>query len=244
MRLLAFSGRNSKEILRDPLSLVFGIGFPVILILLISLMKRSLDDMPVEVFGIESFAPGMAVFGLSFLALFLGMLISNDRNSSFLMRLFASPLTGFDYIVGYSLPLLPIAVFQSAICFATALLFGLPISANILLAIVVLIPVAALFISFGLLMGTHLSFSQVGGIGSILINVGAWLSGTWFNLDMIGGAFRTICYALPFAHAVDAVEAAITGDFASILPHVLWVIAYTAGIFALAVYSFRQKMKS
>lgn len=118
MRSLAFATRNYKEILRDLLSLLFGIG-------------------------------------LSFLSLFLGLLMVNDRSSSFLARLFSSPLTAFDYISGYSLPLLPIAILQSLVCFATAFIFGLPVSMNALLAIIVLIPVAGLFISIGLLIGTR-----------------------------------------------------------------------------------------
>ncbi len=244
MRYLAFSSRNRKEILRDPLSMVFGVGFPVVLILLISIMQQSMVGMPVDIFGIDSFAPGMAVFGLSFIPLFLGMLIANDRDSAFLMRLFASPLTAFDYIMGYSLPLIPVAVIQSAVCFGAAFLFGLPISVNILLAVVVLIPIAALFIGFGLLSGSCLTGSQVGGISSILINVAAWLSGTWFSLELIGGTFEAICHALPFAHAVDAVEAAVQGEYTLILPHLLWVIGYAAGLYFVAVYVFKKKMRS
>jgi ABC-2 type transport system permease protein len=244
MNFMAFAARNRKEITRDPLSMVFGIGFPVVLILMISFMKQSIKDMPSALFSIESFAPGMAVFGLSFISLFLGMLIATDRNSSFLMRLFSSPLTGFDYIVGYALPLFPVALFQSVVCFATALIFGLTLSVNILLALIVLLPVAALFISLGLLMGSLFSSHQVGGFSSILVNVSAWLSGTWFSLDMIGGAFRTVCYALPFAHAVDSVTAAVTGDYSVILPHVLWVLGYTVIICTAAVMIFRKKMKN
>lgn len=243
MRFLAFAGRNRKEILRDPLSILFGVGFPVVLILMISLMKQSMKDMPADLFKITDFAPGMAVFGLSFISLFLGRLIATDRSSSFLMRMFASPLTGTDYILGYSLPIFPVAMIQIAVCFVTAILFGLPLNFNLLLAFVVLIPVAALFIGFGLLTGSTLSSAQVGGINSILINVAAWLSGVWFNLDMMGGIFKTICYALPFAHAVDAAKAAVSGDYGVILPHLLWVIGYAAVIFVIAVLCFRKKMK-
>lgn len=243
MRFLSFASRNRKEILRDPLSMMFGVGFPVVLILMISLMKQSMKDMPVDLFKIADFAPGMAVFGLSFISLFLGMLIATDRSSSFLMRMFASPLTGTDYILGYSLPMLPVALIQIVVCFLTAFIFGLSFSFNVVLAIVVLMPVAALFISFGLLTGSTLSSSQVGGISSILINVAAWLSGVWFNLDMMGGVFKTICYALPFAHAVDAAKAAISGDYAVIMPHLLWVIGYTIVIYIIAVLCFRKKMK-
>ncbi len=244
MKYTAFSSRNAKEIIRDPLSILFGIGFPVILILLMQLMKASIKDMPPEMFQVADFAPGMAVFGLSFITLFLGLLIANDRNSSFLMRLFASPMTGLDYILGYSLPMLPIAILQCAACFLTALFFGLPFSLNTLLAVVVLIPVAVLFSALGLLLGSILSVSQVGGISSLIINVAAWLSGVWFNLDMIGGVFKNICYLLPFAHAVDSVKAAVSGDYGQILPHIAWVMGYALLVYILAIGCFKKRMKS
>ena len=118
MRFAAFASRNSKELLRDPLSLIFCIGLPLFLLVLVVVVNRNLP--PVEIFKIENFAPGTAVFGFSFLTLFSGMLIGQDRSTSFLTRLFASPLTGSDYILGYSLPLLPIALLQSVIFFVVA----------------------------------------------------------------------------------------------------------------------------
>lgn len=244
MRSLVFAARNRREILRDPLSAVFGIGFPVVLILLMSLMNRSIQGMPVELFGIAQFAPGMAVFSLSFIALFLGMLIANDRNNAFLSRLFACPMRGWEYILGYALPMLPIALLQGAACFITAFFFGLPVSGRVLAAMAALIPSALLFIGFGLLMGSLLSSGQVGGIGSILVNVATWLSGTWFGLDMIGGPFRTVCYALPFAHGVDALRAALGGDDGAVPVHLLWVTGYAVAVFALAAVVFRRKMKA
>lgn len=107
MRLSVFSLRNSKEIVRDPLNLAFGIAFPIVLILLFTAIQA---NIPVNLFEIQSITPGIAVFGLSFLSLFSGMLIAKDRSTSFLMRLFASPLSPSDFILGYALPLLPMAV--------------------------------------------------------------------------------------------------------------------------------------
>ena len=243
MRSLAFASRNGREILRDPLSALFGIGFPVVLILLISVMKRSVPDMPGEMFGITAFTPGMAVFGLSFLSLFLGMLIANDRSSAFLTRLFACPMTGTEYILGYSLPMLPLALLQGIACYVTAFFFGLPLNAHLLLGLVTLLLPALLFIALGLLFGSLFTATQVGGFASILVNVAAWLSGTWFDLDMIGGAFKTLCHLLPFAHAVEAVKAAMNGDYGAMPLHLLWVIGYAAMFFALAVWIFRRRMR-
>jgi ABC-2 type transport system permease protein len=224
------------------LNLAFGIGFPVVLLLLLSAIQA---NIPVSLFTIARLAPGMAVFGLSFISLFSGTLIAKDRTTSFLMRLFATPLTASDFILGYALPLLPIALAQSAICFITSFLLGLPVNANVLLALVVLIPTAVLFISIGLLAGTVFTDKQVGAIcGALLTNVAAWLSGTWFDLNLVGGAFKTIAYLLPFAHAVDATRAAIAGDYATILPHLSWVGGYAAAVAGIAIVVFKRKMSS
>lgn len=245
MRMLTFAGRSGKEILRDPLSLVFGLGFPVGLLVMMNLMMRSVPGMAgaATQFTIGQFTPAMAVFGLSFLAMFLGMLIATDRESSFLARLFASPLQAWEYLLGYALPLLPIALGQGVICFATALLLGLTPSWDLLAAVLTLLPVALLFISIGLLMGACLRGRQVGGVGSLLVNAATLLGGAWFPLELMAGTFKRVCYLLPFAHAVDAVRAAAAGSYGDVLPHLLPVLLYTAALAALAAALFRGKMK-
>jgi len=242
MKTLAFAGRNAKEIVRDRLNLAFGIGFPAALLYLMSAIQA---NIPVSLFEIDRLAPGVAVFGLSFVSLFSGMLISKDRGSSFLMRLFASPLTSGNFIIGYACPFFLIAVAQSVICFALAFPLGLPINANILVALVVLMPTAVLFIGIGLLAGTVFTDKQVGGIcGALLTNVSAWLSGAWFDLNLVGGAFKAIANALPFARATNATRAAVAGRYGDIFPDLWWGIAYAVAVFALAIVVFNRKMKS
>jgi ABC-2 type transport system permease protein len=242
MKSMVFASRNSKELLRDPLNLAFSIGFPLAVLFLFYIIGAS---VPESIFEIETMAPGVAVFGLSFIALFSGTLISKDRTSSFLMRLFTTPLSASNYIVGYILPLLPMAIAQSAVCFIVSIFLGLKPGINILLAIVVIIPAAALFIGIGLLAGSILNDKQVGGLcGALLTNLSAWLSGAWFDLSLIGGTFERVAYLLPFAHAVDAARAAIAGDYAAILPHLLWVIGYAVIILAIAIVVFKKKMSS
>src|SRR5690554_4961538 len=99
MKTLAFASRNSKEITRDRTNLAFGIGFPVVLLLLLTAIQT---NVPVELFSIEHLTPGIAIFGLSFISLFSGMLIAKDRSTSFMMRLFTSPLNAADFIFGYT----------------------------------------------------------------------------------------------------------------------------------------------
>ena len=160
MRMIAFAKRNMKEILRDPLNLSFGIGFPVVLILLLSAIQA---NVPVELFVIEKLAPGIAVFGLSFMTLFSATIISKDRKSALLQRLYTTPLTASDFIFGYTLPMIPISIAQGAICYLLAFAFGMRPGLNVLLALLLLIPAAVLFIAMGLLFGNILTDKQVGG---------------------------------------------------------------------------------
>lgn len=242
MKTLAFASRNGKEILRDPLNLSFGIGFPIVLLLLLSAIQ---SNIPVRIFTIDRLTPGIAVFGLSFISLFSGMLIAKDRTSSLMLRLFASPLTSGNFILAYTLPLLPMAVAQIAVCFLVAFFLRLPVSVNVLLSIAVEIPAAVLFIAVGLLCGSVFNDKQVGGVcGALLTNVSAWLSGTWFDLNLVGGAFKKIADALPFEHAVNAGRAALSGRYAAIFPDLWWVIGYAAAVLVVSVFVFRSKMNS
>ena len=241
MKMLTFAGRNAKEIIRDPLTLIFGLGFPLVLILLLSAIQA---NIPVPLFEIEHLTPGITVFGLSFMSLFSATLISKDRNSSLLQRLYTTPLTPVDFILGYTLPIIPFAVAQSIVCYIVAIFLGLEIKVNILLAILFIIPMSILFIALGLLFGSILNDKQVGGVcGALLTNLSAWLSGTWFDLDLVGGAFKKIAYSLPFVHAVEAERAILAGNFSEILPHFIWVAGYAVAILIAAVLRFLRQMK-
>lgn len=241
MRMLTFAKRNSKEILRDPLNLAFGLGFPLVLIGLLSAIQA---NIPVEMFEIAHLTPGITVFGLSFVTLFSATIISKDRGSSLLQRLYTTPLTPVDFILGYTLPVIPIAVAQGIVCYIAAIALGLNISVNILFAILMNIPVSLLYIGLGLLCGSVFNEKQVGGIcGALLTNVSAWLSGIWFDLDLVGGTFRKIANVLPFVHAVDMERAALAGNWGDLLPHLCWVLGYTAVVLTAAVLLFLRQMK-
>jgi ABC-2 type transport system permease protein len=239
--MLTFATRNAKEILRDPLNLFFGLGFPLVLILLLSAIQA---NIPVDLFEIQHLAPGIAVFGLAFMTLFSATLIAKDRGSALLQRLYTTPLTSVDFILGYTLPILPIAVAQSVICYLAAVVLGLDVTVNILYAVVSTIPVAVLYIALGLLFGSILTDKQVGGVcGALLTNLSAWLSGVWFDLELVGGVFRRIAYALPFVHAVELERAVLSGAFAEALPHLWWVLGYAAAAMVVAVLLFLRQMK-
>ena len=241
MRMMTFAKRCSKEILRDPINLGFGLGFPLVLLVLLSAMQA---NIPVSLFEIDTLTPGITVFGLSFMTLFSATLIAKDRESALLQRLYTTPLTGFDFIMGYMLPLLPIAIGQVLICYLFAIPLGLTVSANIVYAVIGIIPMAVFNISLGLLCGSVLGVKQVGGIcGALLTNLSAWLSGVWFDLELVGGAYEKIANALPFMHAAELEKALFSGNFELAATHILPVLLYGVLITVIAVLCFLRQMK-
>lgn len=247
MRMIAFLKRTTKEIVLDPLSVFFGLGFPVILLLLLSAINSGIPrGQGPDYFELQNLAPAISVFGLSFVNLFSALLVSKDRGTSLLQRLFTTPLRAVDYIVGYLLPMLPIALLQTIICYVIALILGLEFSVNVLLMLCGTVLISIFFASLGLLFGSLLNEKQVGGLcGALVTNVAAWFSGAWFSLDLVGGAFKAVGQILPFYHAVEIQKALLRGDFGGLFVegHLWIVLAYTAVAFAAAVLVFTRKMR-
>ena len=241
MRMITFAKRCAKEILRDPISLGFGLGFPLVLLMLLSAISA---NAPVGLFEINTLTPGITVFGLSFVTLFSATLIAKDRESALLQRLYTTPLTGADFIMGYMLPILPIAIVQTVVCYLFAIPLGLEVSINLIYAVLGIIPMAVFNIALGLLCGSVLSVKQVGGIcGALLTNLSAWLSGVWFDLGLVGGTFSKTANLLPFVHAAELEKALFSGNSEAVASHFLTVFLYSLLITVAAVLCFLRQMK-
>ena len=241
MKMLLFARRNGQEILRDPLNLAFGLVFPLALLGLFCAIQA---NIPVPIFALPSLTPGILVFGFSFFSLFSALLVARDRTSAFFLRLYTTPLRPRDFILGYTLPLVPLALGQGAVCLAGALAFGLEWSPRLLLTLVASLPVALLYISLGLLCGSCLSDRAVGGIcGALLTNASAFLSGAWLDLDLVCGGFARFARLLPFSHGVDAGRAALAGDLAQLPVHLAWVSGWALTILVLAIAAYCRSLR-
>ena len=243
--VMLLSRRTAREILRDPLNLCFGLGFPLVILGLLSAIQA---NVPAEaqdaLFRIDRLAPAITVFGLSFMTLFSALLVAKDRTSALLLRLYTTPLRPMDYILGYLLPMVPIALAQTAICYLFGMILGLKWTPNILLGLLLSVPASWIFIVLGLFCGSLLNEKQVGGVcGALLTNLAAWLSGIWFDVSLVGGAFETIADLLPFRHAVEIQRLCYNGAFGEILPHLWWVLGWGAVLTAAAVWAFLRQMR-
>lgn len=241
MKTWIYTKRNLKELLSDPLSLIFTIGLPAFLLVFMVSLNKSLQFN--EAFKVENFVPSTIIFSYSFLTMFSGMLVAKDRSSSFLSRMFVSPLKAHNYILGYIIPILTIALIQSIILYSIGFIVGLSFSINILLSIPFLLFISLLFVSFGLLLGSILKDQQVGPVASILIQVVAFLSGMWFSLNLVGGAFEVIGNILPFSHAVNLLKYVLNGNYNKIGFPILVISIYTIVVLFFAILAFKKNMK-
>ncbi|MBR4309242.1 MAG: ABC transporter permease [Oscillospiraceae bacterium] len=241
MRLWTFAKRCGKEIYRDPINVLFGLGFPVALLLLMTMLQQRI---PVALFEIQRLAPGMCVFGLSFLTLFSATLVARDRESAFLQRLYTTPLKAWEFLLGYSLPFFPLALGQAVVCYGVAFALGLPLSWGILRGLLGLLPLSLFYIALGLLCGSGLGVKQVGGLcGALLTNVSAWLSGLWFDLELMGDGFGKLARALPFYHGFSLELSALSGATGEAWSHLIPVLLYGCLTAVTAVLLFLGQMR-
>ena len=247
MRCLVFAKRVARELLRDPLSYVFCLGFPIFMLLLFAVINACMPaEAQMTIFRLESITPGIGMFGLTFIMLFVAIQISKDRETSLLMRLYTSPMRALDFVLGYAMPALVIALAQMVICFAAAAVIGLftgeslPLAGSVL-SILSLLPSAVLFIALGILFGSLLSDKAAPGVSSIFITASSLMGGIWMPLDTME-SLRRVCAAFPFYHAVEAARKAMNGG-GSLWTNELIVAAYAAALAVLALLVFRKKMK-
>lgn len=241
MRFLSLAGRNTKEIIRDPVSVVLGIALPTLLLFLFVSIGQGAR---LEIFEPHMLAPAVIVFGYAFLIMFTSLVLAKDRESAFLARLLAAPLRPADFILAYSLPYLPIAILQTIVLYAVAFIIGLSWTPAILLTFVPMLIVAVACIGIGMVLGSLCTENQTGGFGSVLIVIASLFSGAWMDLEMVGGVFETIGYALPFAHAIRASRDLLAGaTLGHVMPDLWWVIAYAVGLSLAGVLAFRLKTR-
>lgn len=238
MRVLNFAKRNFKEIVRDPLSLIFAIILPLFLLFIFQQI-----NIPSESYNIENFTPGIVIFGFSFITLFTATLVAKDRSTSLLIRLGISPMKSVDYILGYMLSIIPMILIQNVLFFALALILKLPFTPYILLAILISVFISIIFISLGLIIGSLVSEKASSGISSIVVQLVAFTSGMYFPLELLGNGFATVCKVLPFESCVTILKAFVNANFTLIEPrNIIVLLVYTILILVASILIFKKKM--
>lgn len=239
MKILNFANRNFKEIIRDPLSIIFAILLPLFLLFIFQQFK-----IPSEVYKIENFTPGIIIFSFSFITLFTATLIAKDRSTSLLIRLGTSPMKPIEYVLGYTLAVLPIVILQNILFFVVAVFLGLNFSINVIYTILASIPISILFIALGILIGCVTTEKSASGVSSVVVQLVAFTSGMYFSTDMVGDLFAKICNTLPFSRCVDITKGILNSNYENLLTAIIIFAVYTIVIVGISIVVFKKKMVS
>jgi ABC-2 type transport system permease protein len=239
MKALNFANRNLKEIIRDPLSIIFAILLPLFLLFIFQQF-----EIPNEAYNIESFTPGIIVFGFSFITLFTATLVAKDRSTSLITRLCASPMKIKDYIFGYTLSVLPIVLLQNVLFFVMAIALGLEFNSGIPFAIIIALPISVLFILLGIFIGCITTEKSASGVSSIVVQLVAFTSGMYFPSDMIGKGFDLVCKVLPFSNCMSVIKGVLNKSYDSLFTPCIVTIVYIVVIAMLTTVLFGKKLKS
>ncbi len=251
-KIKAFAIRNSKEILRDPLSYIFCLGFPLVMLVVMTLVNESIpEEVGMTIFRIDNLAGGIAVFGQTFIMLFTAITVAKDRSGAFLVRMYATPMTSMDFVLGYMLPMLLISVMQSVITYAASLVIALIVGVELslpglLLSVVALLPSAVMFIGFGLLFGTLFNEKAAPGLCSIIISLGSFLGAIWFDAESTGGVLLKLCKCLPFYYCTKSARMSMAMEFGyeKLWMPMIVVTVCAVVIAAVSAIVFRTKMKA
>lgn len=249
MKSKVFAVRTWKEIMRDPLSYIFCLGFPLVMLVIMSIIDKSIPaEARMQVFRIRNLAPGIAYFGLTFVMLFTSIQVSKDRTTALLLRLYASPMKPVEYIFGYTMPMVVLAAVQMVICFGVSFVIGLCTGdtlgvTEMLLSMLALLPSVFLFVGVGILFGTLVNEKAAPGLCSILISAAGMIGGIWMDIDGMGGAIKTVARALPFYHGVSLARLPFRETAEGAVEHLLWTVICGVLVYGLAVAVFRSKMK-
>ena len=240
MRIINFSKRNFKELIRDPLSLIFAIILPLFLLFIFQQF-----NIPNDSYKLENFTPGIIVFGFSFITLFTAMLISKDRTTSLLIRLGISPMKSVEYILGYIIAIIPIIIIQNILFYILAIILGLSFSLNIVWSALISIIIAIFFIAIGILIGSIFTEKASSGISSIIVQLVCFTSGMYFPKELLGETFGKICEYLPFESSVIIIKGIMNNNLELIsYKNIIVFTIYTIVTLILSIFVFKKKMIS
>ena len=240
MRMLNFAKRNFKELIRDPLSLIFEIALPLFLLFIFQQF-----NIPDEIYSIENFTPSIILFGFAFITLFSSTLIAKDRTSSLLIRLGTSPMKSSDYILGYILSIVPIILIQNVLFFTLAMILGLKFSIGIIYTILASLAISIFFISLGILIGSITSEKGTGGIGSLIVQLVCFTSGMYFSNEMVGKGFAFLCKILPFESCLNIIKGVLNNNLDLISTrNIIVFLVYAVVTLVVSIIVFKKKMVS
>jgi ABC-2 type transport system permease protein len=204
-------------------------------------------NLKAKITYIDFIAPGIIVFGLLILIPTAARMMVRDKELGFLSRMLTTPTKPSEFIAGYSLCLLAIAVAQIVIFMLMGRLFGMDIVGNIGLAFVTFLLTGLCCIGIGMIIASLTKTQNQAEPLSWLISMPmATISGAWFAIEFMPTWLRSVAYAFPFAHSIDASRDILTRGtgLGAVSNDYMFLGIWTVVVFAAGILLFRRSMTS
>jgi ABC-2 type transport system permease protein len=233
---------QGKLALREPTGLVFGIGLPLILLLIfgnIPTFNEPLEGSSFTLF--ELYIPILMVTVLIFIGLFgLPIPLLRDRESGWLRRISTTPISPAKLLAAQVVINLILVVVGFIILVAgSTLFFGVKFAFDIPGFILSLVLATLAMFSLGLLITSVAPSQSTGnGITMALLYPLLFFAGVYVPIQVLPSGLQTAALFTPVGAAVDALDSSMAGSFPSFVPLVV-LAAYTVIFSFVAIRYFR-----
>jgi ABC-2 type transport system permease protein len=237
MRSLELAKRNFKEVWRDRTQMAFLLGMPLAFMLVFGF---ALGEGAINHIG-----PGGIVFALLILMPASATIMARDKEKGMMARLLTTPTKPWDFILGYSLPFIPILIVQIAILIGLGYLLGLRIEGNFALALLIFFLMGVSGIGLGMILGSFIKQEGHASIAWVLIIPMALISGAWGDFGGMPAFMDAIGKAFPSTYAIDSAIPVILGTagFSDVTTELIALVGFAVGLFAVGALLFRVRMR-
>jgi len=195
--------------------------------------------------AVNFYFPGIAVYGLMILIATAAEIIAGDREKGFLSRMFTTPARPSDFILGYSLPFIPVLIVSALVYLGVGMALGLTVVGNLGHVFLIFFLIGLCAIGIGMIVGSLIKSESQAGISWLFIVPMAMMSGAWFTVERMPSALKSIAGVLPFIHAIDASRAVLNGaSFSNIVLDLYWLVGWAVVLFVTGIMLFRRTMVS
>ena len=191
--------------------------------------------------------PGILGMNMMFSCLFgVGYVVLRYRKSGFLKRLYATPLTAFEFLSAQVLSRLGLILFVTVILYlGIGAIIRFHNAGSSVLLLLLAIMGALSMIALGLTIAARFSSEElVGGLLNLLTWPMMLLSGIWFSLEGSPRWVQWVAHVFPLTHVLDAARAVMLdgAGVAQIAPHLLFLGATALAFLAFGAWSFRWRI--
>lgn len=245
---IAVAQRIWQELLRRRRSLIFWAVFPVLMLVMNSLILAERAQIATADAYQQAAAPTLVGAALFFSC--LGGSVATvvaEREQQTLKRLFLSPLSGISYFLGIFVAHCGIGLAQTLLVWAIAIAVGAEFIGSPLLALLIILLSIAAYVGLGFVLGTQLA-RRTEDVNALIAAFGVpllLLGGAFLPIRLFPDSLLSLAAYNPIYHMILALQGAVTEtpEAEAIAPHLTFLIGFAALMVLAGWASYRRMLR-